>query len=112
MPPSNAPLSDATLDALAARFRVLGAPSRLRVLNALMDGPLPMQDLAEATGLSQSNLSRQVAALEQAHCVRRERAGREVVVSISDPSLRELCELVCGSLEKQTAARLAALRAG
>ncbi len=105
------PLAEPTLVAVATRFRLLGAPSRLRVLNALMAGPRSMAALVAETGLTQSNLSRQVVALEQGLCVRRSRHGREVVVEISDPTLRELCELVCGALTTQTEARLAALRA-
>jgi len=60
-----------------------------------------MAELAEATGLQQSNLSRQVTELERAGCVARERVGREVKVQIADPTLAKLCELVCGSLQRQ-----------
>jgi DNA-binding transcriptional ArsR family regulator len=83
---------------VAARFRLLGAPSRLGILNALMGGPLGMAALARATGLEESNLSRQVAELERGGCVRRTRRGRSVEVEISDPSLKALCEVVCGAL--------------
>lgn len=108
--PARTPLSETQLEEVARRFRTLGVPSRLRVLDALMAGPLSMTDLAEATGLTQSNLSRQVTELEQAGCVERTRLGREVEVSISDPSLRRLCELVCGALEERASHRHAALR--
>jgi ArsR family transcriptional regulator len=103
-------LSDAQLEAIARRFRALAVPSRLQVLNALMSGPLGMSALAEATGLAQSNLSRQVSGLEDAGCVTRSREGREVRVAISDPTLRELCELVCGALERQASQQQQALR--
>lgn len=102
--PVHAPLTDGQIDQVAARFRALSEPSRLRVLNALMDGPRGMGDLMQFTGLRQSNLSRQVTELERAGCVARERRGREVVVWIADPSLAALCELVCGALRKQAAA--------
>lgn len=95
------PLSEAQLALVAARFRALAVPSRLRVLNALMNGSLSMSDLAEVTGLQQSNLSRQVTELERAGCVARERVGREVMVRIADPTLAKLCDLVCGSLQRQ-----------
>ena len=103
-------LSEAQLEAVARRFRALAVPSRLRVLNALMTAPLGMSALADATGLAQSNLSRQVTELEEAGCVTRSRAGREVCVEISDPTLRELCELVCGALERQASQQQRALR--
>ena len=79
------PLSEAQLELVAERFRALAVPSRLRVLNALMGGALGMSELAEATGLQQSNLSRQVTELERAGCVARVRDGREVTVQIADP---------------------------
>lgn len=106
--PAHAPLTDGQIDQVAARFRALSEPSRLRVLNALMDGPRGMGELMELTGLQQSNLSRQVTELERAGCVARERRGREVVVLIADPTLSALCELVCGALRKQTTAERAA----
>ncbi|MFN3242455.1 MAG: ArsR/SmtB family transcription factor [Planctomycetota bacterium] len=109
-PRRHAPLSEAQLDAVARRFRALSVPSRLRVLDALMNGPLSMAELADATGLQQSNLSRQVTELEQAGCVVRERDGREVHVHIADPTLRQLCELVCGSLARQATTNHQALR--
>jgi len=103
-------LSDAQLEAVARRFRALAVPSRLRVINALMNGPLAMGELAENTGLSQSNLSRQITELELAGCVMRERSGREVTVHIADPTLQQLCELVCGSLAEQASSKHQALR--
>ena len=65
-----------------------------------MQGPLSMGELEEETGLEQSNLSRQVTALEQAACVSRTKTGRSVKVEIADPSLRDLCKLVCHSLRE------------
>ena len=98
-------LPEDMVDAVAQRFRVLGVPSRLRILSSLMGGALGMTELGAATGLEQSNLSRQVTELEREGCVARRRRGRSVEVEIADPSLRELCGLVCGALVEQTAAR-------
>lgn len=103
-------LSEAQLEAVARRFRALAVPSRLRALNALMNGPLTMNQLVAATGLGQSNLSRQITELELAGCVLRERNGREVTVHIADPTLQQLCELVCGSLVEQASVKHQQLR--
>lgn len=102
-------LSDAQLEAVARRFRALAVPSRLRILDGLLAGPLPMSELADETGLTQSNLSRQVTELEREGCVERDRRGREVVVRIADPSLAQLCELVCGALQERAATTQALL---
>ena len=87
------------LGAVASRFRVLSSPSRLQILNALMQGPLSVGELVAATGLEQSNLSRHVAALEQGGCVARRREGQRVIVEVIDPTLKPLCEIVCGGLD-------------
>ena len=94
-------LPEHMLDEVARRFRALAVPSRLRILNALMQGALGMAELEDATGLEQSNLSRQVTELERAGCVARVRVGRTVAVEIADPTLRKLCSVVCGALEQQ-----------
>ena len=99
-----AALPEHLLEGVARRFRTLGVSSRLRILNALMDGPLGMSALEELTGLEQSNLSRQVTELEREGCVARRRDGRWVEVEIADPSLRDLCDLVCGALTEQAGA--------
>lgn len=96
--PKRHALPEELLEAIAQRFRTLGVASRLRILSSLMEGPLGMSELVEATGLEQSNLSRQVTELEREGCVARIRAGRTVEVEIADPTLRSLCELVCGAL--------------
>jgi DNA-binding transcriptional ArsR family regulator len=95
---TSAALPERLLEQAARRFRALAVPSRLRILNALMDGPLGLSELERVTALEQSNLSRQVTELERAGCVVRRRTGRTVEVELDDPSLRPLCELVCGAL--------------
>ena len=98
-------LPEHLLEAVAQRFRTLGVPSRLRILNALMNGPLGMAALEDATGLEQSNLSRQVTELEREGCVERRRSGREVEVELVDESLRQLCDLVCSALMEKVGTR-------
>jgi len=98
-------MPDELLEQVARRFQALSVPSRLRILNSLMNGPRSMADLATETGLEQSNLSRQVKELELAGCVARAKTGRSVQVEIADPTLQELCELVCTSLVRRLADR-------
>jgi ArsR family transcriptional regulator len=98
-------LPEHLLEDVARRFRTLGVPSRLRILNTLMEGRLGMAELERVTGLEQSNLSRQVTELERAGCVARCRDGRTVAVEITDPTLAKLCALVCGALDPGTGRR-------
>jgi len=99
----HAVLPEAALVRVAARFRALGDPSRLRIVNRLMDGELGVQDLLEATGLSQTNLSRHLGVLRQAGILERRTEGNRAFYRIADPSLVDVCEIVCGSLADQLA---------
>ena len=76
------------LDGVASRFRVLSSASRLRILNALMEGPRSMGELVELTSLEQSNLSRHVALLERGGCVARHREGQHKEHKPRHPRLR------------------------
>lgn len=95
----NAPLPDALLAGAAERFRLLGDPVRLRVLNLLLElGEAPVQDLAEAAGQSHQNTSKHLRKLAEGGLVGSRRDGAQVYYRVVDPSVPGLCILVCGSL--------------
>ena len=96
-----APLSEAALELVARRFAVLSEPMRLRLVHALFDGEKNVNALVEVTGGTQTNVSRHLQTLTQANVLARRKEGLQVFYSIADPSIFKLCELVCGSLEKQ-----------
>lgn len=98
-----APLTDEALEHVARRFAVLAEPMRLRLLQTLFKGELNVNALVEETGGTQANISRHLQTLTQAHILSRRKEGLQVFYAISDPSIFKLCELVCGSLEKQFA---------
>ncbi len=95
------PLSDEALELVARRFAVLAEPMRLRLIQALFDGEKNVNALVEETGGTQANVSRHLQRLTQAHILSRRKEGLQVFYAIADPSIYKLCELVCGSLEKQ-----------
>jgi DNA-binding transcriptional ArsR family regulator len=97
------PLPEALVELIAGRFRVIGEPMRIRLLDVLRDGPLTINELTETLGASQQNVSKHVGVLAQAGIVAREKDGNRVRCSIADESIFELCELVCGSLRQQMA---------
>jgi DNA-binding transcriptional ArsR family regulator len=97
------PLPEALVELIAGRFRVIGEPMRIRLLDALRDGPLTIQELTEALGASQQNVSKHIGVLAQAGIVARKKDGNRVRCSIADESIFELCELVCGGLRQQVA---------
>ena len=97
------PLPDALVELIAQRFRVIGEPMRIRLLDALRDGPLTINELTEALGASQQNVSKHVGVLARAGIVGREKDGNRVRCFIADASVFELCELVCGGMRQQVA---------
>lgn len=87
------------LDAAAARFRLLGDPTRLRLLRALYDAEeRTVQELANATDQSHANTSKHLRQLAEAGVVVGRRDGLHVHYRITDPTLRRLCDLVCDAL--------------
>jgi DNA-binding transcriptional ArsR family regulator len=91
-------LSEQALKLVASRFQVLGDPNRLRILNMLMAGEHGVGELVVTTGLEQSNVSRHLAVLRREGLVDRESDGNRAVYRISEPSIVELCEIVCGGI--------------
>jgi ArsR family transcriptional regulator len=105
-------LSDQALELVAARFRALSDPSRLRILNTLMGGERSVQALAESTGLEQPNVSRHLAQLRREGIVERRPEGNRAIYRIHDPTVVRLCEIVCGGLAGHLSEGLEALPNG
>ena len=95
------PLPEPLADLVAARFRVLGEPLRIRLLDQLRDGEATVQELQAAVGASQQNVSKHLGVLLSAGMVARVKRGTSSVYSIADPTVFELCEHVCGGLRRQ-----------
>ncbi len=93
-------MSAAQLAAVSRLFAVLSASRRLALLQALDDGPLTGNELGEATGSKQANVSKQLAILHDHHLVKRERDGTSIRYQIADPMVFSLCNLVCGKMKK------------
>ncbi len=89
-----------SFEALAHRFRVLGEAHRLMILNELYaHGERSVQELVEATGLRQPNLSKHLHALTEAGLVRRRREGTRVFYRLDAPELPGLCLLAFAPLD-------------
>lgn len=94
-------LDDHALTEVADYFRALAVSVRLRILNALRGGERNVSELTEITGCSQANASKHLAVLAQAGLVERTSRGTSVYYRIADPATYELCDLVCGQIQKR-----------
>lgn len=101
MLPSPIPVDLAEL--IAARLRVIGDPTRIRILDLLRDGELSVTQITEDLGTSQQNASKHLGVLLQAGVVARRKDGNSSIYSIADRGVYELCEQVCGGLQLQLA---------
>jgi ArsR family transcriptional regulator, cadmium/lead-responsive transcriptional repressor len=79
--------------ARARYFRVLGDPTRLRLLEALLEGQHTASELMAIVQASQSRISNHLACLKWCGLATSERRGREVVYRITDPRVRQMLEL-------------------
>jgi DNA-binding transcriptional ArsR family regulator len=77
-------LPAATADSVADVFKLLGDPTRVRMLDALTLGERCVCDLAALVGLSESAVSHQLRLLRAARLVRVRRAGRLAYYSLDD----------------------------
>jgi len=94
------PLPDPLIDLIAHRFRVLGEPTRIKLLDRMRTGPATVQELQRATGASQQNVSKHLGVLAQAGLVKREKQGAFVRYEVADESVFRMCEEVCGGLRR------------
>ncbi|MEB3336351.1 MAG: metalloregulator ArsR/SmtB family transcription factor [Leptolyngbyaceae bacterium] len=83
---------------VAEYFSVLGEPMRLKILDLLRDGEKCVQDLVEATEMSQANVSKHLKVMLQAGILKRRSQGTAAYYSVEDDLIFELCHLVCDRL--------------
>jgi len=96
----NLDLTDAARERVAARFRALGEPTRLRVLERLFRGPASVTEILEHVGGTQANVSKHLALLHAAGLLSRRKDGTRTVYAISDPTLKKICTIVCDEVER------------
>jgi DNA-binding transcriptional ArsR family regulator len=90
---------------IAERFKALAEPSRLEILNALRGGERTVTEILEVTGFGQANVSKHLQLLYTAGFVERRKDGVSMYYKLADNEVIRLCELMCGRLEKETAAK-------
>lgn len=101
LPATSHPLPEPLVELIAQRFRVLGEPMRVRLLDRLREGPATVGELCAATGGSQQNVSKHLGVLLGAGMVSRTKRGNFAFYEVADEGVFELCEQVCGGLRRQ-----------
>ena len=101
------PLPDELAELIARRFKLLGEPTRIKLLDRLRGGEASVQELAAAVGTTQQNVSKHLGALADAGVLGRRKQGNFVYYSVVDDGVWQLCNDVCGSVERVVAGRAA-----
>lgn len=99
-------LSDSHIEEIARIFGILSEPSRLKLLRALMEKAMTVSELIEATGMRQGNVSKHLGLLLTAGFVERTSEGNFARYSLEDPTIFELCRLMCSRVEEHARKKL------
>ena len=91
-------LTTEELDQIAGRFRVLGEPMRLRILQAVCKEPRSVNEIVTAVGSTQANVSKHLALLAAGGVLARRKNGQCVYYAVKDKLAVKLCELVRAQL--------------
>ncbi len=94
-------LPEPLIELVAQRFRVLGEPMRIKLLDRLRERDATVGELQAALSASQQNVSKHLGILHAAGMVSRTKQGNHARYAISDPSVFELCDQVCGGVRRQ-----------
>jgi len=81
---------DATIFKLAAIFKVLGDPTRTKIISALLQEELCVCDLASLIGISQSAISHQLRVLRNMNLVTYRKDGKIAYYSLNDDHINSI----------------------
>jgi DNA-binding transcriptional ArsR family regulator len=99
------------LELVAARFRAMGEPLRLRILQQLEEGEQSVNALALSVESTQPNVSKHLKVLQDAGLVKRRQQGSSAYYAIADAMVFELCDMICSRLRERLEAQVGALTA-
>lgn len=100
-----ADLSPEVIALVAQRFKALSEPARLSILAELRTGELNVSQIVERTEQSQAAVSKHLRILHDFGFVSRRRDGVFVLYALADDHVFELCDLMCGRIERETEER-------
>lgn len=102
---AHARLTPELTEIVAERFRALGEPVRLQLMQVLRDGEQTVGELVEVTGLGTANVSKHLQLLHAAGFVTRRKEGLFVHYGLAGSDVLRLCDIMCGRLEAEARSR-------
>lgn len=83
-------LSEETVQTMAAIFGALSDPTRIRIIHALGQSELCVDELSKSLKMTQSAISHQLRHLKNLRIVKRRKVGRSAYYSIDDEHILTL----------------------
>jgi DNA-binding transcriptional ArsR family regulator len=105
------PMTGEALELVAACFKAMSEPLRLRILQELEHGDRSVSALAQRVGSTQPNVSKHLKVLQDAGMLIRRQQGNTAFYSIADAMVFELCDMICSRLRDRLEAQIGALNA-
>lgn len=78
---------------LAELFKIFGDPTRVKILYAMLDTELCVNDIAGRLNMSQSSVSHQLRILKTAKLVKSRREGKSIFYSLDDEHVRSILSM-------------------
>jgi len=95
------PVPDELVELIAARFRLLSEPRRIRLFDRLRDGEATVHQLADELGSSQQNISKHLTLLADGGVLARRKDGTCVYYRIADETVLALWQQASGAVEQR-----------
>lgn len=89
------PVRPELLGHIVERLKAVADENRLRLLMRLREGNCHVTALSEELGISQASTSKHLSVLRQAGLIDVTRQGTQAIYRIDDPSVFEMCQIVC-----------------
>ena len=86
---------------ISRRLKAIADPSRLAILHILCEGEKNVSELVETTGLTQANVSKHLRILREEGLVSYRRDHRRIFYDLANDLSKEICSIVCRSLEER-----------
>lgn len=93
---------DETLYDLAELFKVFGDSTRIRILYAMFERELCVNDIAGLLNLSQSSVSHQLRILKTSKLVKFRREGKSIYYSLDDEHVRAIISMGMEHITEKT----------
>ena len=99
-------MNNSSIYDLQAEFcKAMSHPARIEILHTLRDHPKHVNEIAEIVGISQAGISRHLGVLRRSGLVVALREGQDMLYSITNPQIPEICDLMRKVLLQQFANR-------